>query len=176
MQIVLGQILGVVAPILTFVSYQVNSKNKLLALSTASTSAVCLSYLLLGGSSGFALNIVCIVRNVIYFFMDSKSTANRVAAAMLALAIGGLGALSWEGPISILMIVALMVNTVFMSFGNPQLLRQSVIGTSSLILIYNIFMVHPTIGGIVNESIAIVASIVGIVVFVRSKKTKKSKI
>lgn len=67
-----------------------------------------------------------------------------------------------------------MANTVFMSFVDPQLLRKSVIGTCSLILIYNIFMENPTIGGIVNESVGIVASVVGILTF-RFRKKESSE-
>ena len=167
--IIIGQILGIVAPIVTFISYQVNSKNKLLLLQTAANVAICISYLLLGASSGFALNIVGTIRNMTFFFLDPKSRTNRICAVILALAMGGAGLLSWEGPISLVLMVALMANTIFMSFGDPQLLRKSVIGTSSLILIYNLLMAHPTIGGIMNESIAIVASIIGVLIY-RKKK------
>lgn len=164
-QLIIGQILGIVAPIVTFISYQVNSKNKLLLLQTAANVAICISYLLLGASSGFALNIVGTIRNMTFFFLDPKSRTNRICAVILALAMGGAGLLSWEGPISLVLMVALMANTIFMSFGDPQLLRKSVIGTSSLILIYNLLMAHPTIGGIMNESIAIVASIIGVLIY-----------
>ena len=167
--IIIGQILGIVAPVVTFISYQVNSKNKLLLLQTAANVAICISYLLLGASSGFALNIVGTIRNMTFFFLDPKSRTNRICAVILALAMGGAGLLSWEGPISLVLMVALMANTIFMSFGDPQLLRKSVIGTSSLILIYNLLMAHPTIGGIMNESIAIVASIIGVLIY-RKKK------
>lgn len=168
-QLIIGQILGIVAPIVTFISYQANSKNKLLLLQTAANVAICISYLLLGASSGFALNIVGTIRNMTFFFLDPKSRTNRICAVILALAMGGAGLLSWEGPISLVLMVALMANTIFMSFGDPQLLRKSVIGTSSLILIYNLLMAHPTIGGIMNESIAIVASIIGVLIY-RKKK------
>ena len=169
-RIIAGQILGIVAPIITFVSYQVNSKKKLLILQTAATLSTCISYLLLGASSGFALNIVCIIRNVAFFFQDSKSKMNMISAFILAAVMGGLGFLSWEGPISLLVIIALAANTIFMSFGDAQLLRKSVICTSSMILIYNIFIENPTIGGIINESVAIVASIIGIITFIKMKK------
>lgn len=168
-QLIIGQILSIVAPIVTFISYQVNSKNKLLILQTVATLAVCLSYLLLGGDSGFALNIVCVIRNMTFFFLDPKSKANRIAAVVLALAMGAMGLLSWEGPISLIMMGALMANTIFMSFGDPQLLRKSVIGTSSMILTYNLLMDHPSLGGIANESIAIVASSIGVLIY-RKKK------
>ena len=167
----IGQIFGIVAPIITFVSYQVNSKKKLLILQTAATLSTCLSYMFLGASSGFALNIVCIIRNVAFFFQNSKSKMNMISAIILAAVMGGLGFLSWEGPISLLVIIALAANTIFMSFGNAQLLRQSVICTSSMILIYNIFVF--SIGGIINESVAIVASVIGIITFVNRKRGKK---
>ena len=80
----------------------------------------------------------------------------------------GLGALSWQGPISLLVIIALALNTMVMSLGKPQLLRQSVLLTSSMILVYNIFVF--SLGGIVNESVAIVSSAIGIVRFVANKK------
>lgn len=166
---IIGQILGVIAPIITFVSYQVNSKKKLLVLQTAATLSTCLSYMFLGASSGFALNIVCIIRNIVFFFFrDSKSKMNMISACILAVIMGGLGFLSWEGPISLLVIIALAANTIFMSFGDAQLLRKSVICTSSMILIYNIFVF--SLGGIINESVAIVASIIGIITFIRMKK------
>ena len=173
LNIILGQVFGIVAPIITFVSYQVNSKKKLLILQTAATLATCISYLLLGASSGFALNIVCIIRNIAFFFQDSKSKMNMISAVILAAVMGGLGFLSWEGPISLLVIFALAANTIFMSFGDAQLLRKSVICTSSMILIYNICIPNPTIGGIINESVAIVASIIGIIAFVKMNKEKK---
>lgn len=172
-KLIIGQILGIVAPIITFVSYQVNSKKKLLILQTAATLSTCLSYMFLGADSGFALNIVCIIRNIAFFFQDSKSKMNMISAVILAAVMGGLGILSWEGPISLLVIFALAANTIFMSFGDAQLLRKSVIGTSSMILIYNIFIENPTIGGIINESVAIVASIIGIIAFVKMKREKK---
>ena len=170
--IIIGQVFGVVAPIVTFLSYQVNSKKKLLILQTAATVATCLSYLLLGASSGFALNVVCILRNVLFFFQNSKSTANRISAVVLALIMGGLAVLSWEGPISLLLAVALAVNTVFLSFGDPQLLRFSIFATSTMVLFYNVFIPTPSIGGIFNESVALVAAAVGTVTFFRKKKKK----
>ena len=95
-----------------------------------------------------------------------------ISACILAAMMAGLGFLSWEGPISLLVILALAANTIFMSFGDAQLLRKSVICTSSMILIYNFCIPNPTIGGIINESVAIVASIIGIIAFVKMKKEK----
>lgn len=170
--IVIGQILGIIATIITFASYQANSKRKLLVIQTVSTLCTCLSYLFLGAASGFALNIVCIVRNVIFYFVDSKSKWNYISASLLALCMVGFGALSWQGPISLLVIIALAVNTIVMSLGKPQRLRESVLLTSSMVLVYNIFVF--SLGGIVNESVAIVSSIIGTIRFYsKNNKTQE---
>ena len=59
---IIGQALGIVATIIMAISYQVNNKRGLLAVQSAATLSTCLGYLFLGAMSGFALNIVCLVR------------------------------------------------------------------------------------------------------------------
>ena len=167
-QQIIGQALGILATVITVISYQMNTKRSLLLVQTAATSCTCLAYLFLGAASGFALNVVCIIRNVVFYFQKDSGKAHTVTALMLALAMVVLGILSWQGPVSVLIIVALAANTVFLSFGNPQLLRKSILGTSTLVLLYNIFVF--SLGGIANEALSIVSSAVGILRFRREKK------
>ena len=171
---IIGQILGIVATIITFLSYQVNTKSRLLIIQTTATLCTCLSFLFLGASTGFALNIVCIVRNVAFYFQKDKSTVHTITAialslTMIALSLTmiALGIFSWEGPVSLLIMIALAANTLFMATGSPQLLRKSVIGTSGLILIYNAIVF--SIGGMTNEGISIISSIIGIIRFRKEK-------
>lgn len=163
MKEIIGQILGVIATLITFLSYQMNTKRSVLITQTVATAFTCVSYLLLGATSGFVLNIVCIARNVIYYFQKASSRRSIICAFMLSVVIGALGALSWQGPVSLLIIIALAVNTVFLSFGRPQLLRYSILFTSTAILIYNVLML--AVGGIANEAIAIISSVIGIARF-----------
>lgn len=162
-RLLIGQAFGILATLITLLSYQTNSNKRLLAIQTAATLSNCLSYLFLQAYSGFALNIVCILRNLVYYFQKPKTTVNRLSALLLAFAMIPLGALSWQGPVSLLIISALAINTLIMSLSNPQLLRKSILLTSSLILLYNVFVF--SIGGIANEAVAIVSSIVGILRF-----------
>ena len=94
----------------------------------------------------------------------------KIISLLLALAMVVLGLLSWQGPVSLLIIAALAANTIFLSFGNPQLLRKSILGTSTLVLLYNIFVF--SLGGIANESLSIFSSAVGIARFRREKENK----
>lgn len=166
-KIIAGQALGIFATVLTFVSYQTNKKNTLLIIQSAATLCTCISFLLLGASTGFALNIVCLARNITFFFQKSKTRINYISAGVFTVLMIALGALSWQGMISLLMIAALGINTVFISLGDPQLLRKSILLTSTMVIIYNIFVF--SIGGIANEGISIVSSVIGII---RFRKTK----
>ena len=162
-QQLIGQALGILATVITVISYQMNTKRSLLLVQTAATACTCLAYLFLGAASGFTLNIVCIIRNIVFYFQKDSGKVHTISALVLAAAMVTVGALSWQGPISLLIIAALAANTIFLSFGNPPLLRQSVLGTSSMILLYNIFVF--SIGGIANEGLPIISSAVGIVRF-----------
>ena len=167
-QQIIGQALGILATVITVISYQMNTKKSLLLVQTAATTCTCLAYLFLGAASGFALNVVCIIRNVAFYFQKDSGKAHTLTALALALAMVVLGILSWQGPVSVLIIVALAANTIFLSFGDPQLLRKSILGTSTLVLLYNIFVF--SLGGIANEALSIVSSLVGILRFRQEKK------
>ena len=166
---ILGQIIGILATVITALSYQMNTKKSLLLTQSLATACTCISYLFLGASSGFALNIVCLVRNGCFYYLKEGQKPIYISTAILATAMVILGALSWQGPISLLMIIALAVNTVFLSLGKPQILRYSILLTSSMILIYNIYVF--TIGGMLNESIAIFSSLIGIIRFRRGPES-----
>jgi len=166
---ILGQIIGILATLITALSYQMNTKKSLLLTQSLATACTCISYLFLGASSGFALNIVCLVRNACFYYLKEGQKPIYISTAILATAMVVLGAFSWQGPISLLMIIALAVNTVFLSLGKPQILRYSILLTSSMILIYNIYVF--TIGGMLNESIAIFSSLIGIIRFRRGRES-----
>lgn len=166
-QQLIGQALGILATIITVISYQMNTKKSLLLVQTAATTCTCLAYFFLGAASGFALNVVCIIRNIVFYFQKDSGKVHTISSLLLAGAMVVLGALSWQGPVSLLIISALAANTIFMSFGNPQLLRKSILGTSSLVLLYNVFVF--SLGGIANEGLSIVSSVVGILRFRREK-------
>lgn len=57
---------------------------------------------------------------------------------------------------------------------NPQLLRKSVLATSTMVTIYNIFVF--SIGGIANEVISIISSIIGIIRYRKATVSESGKL
>ena len=155
-----GQILGWVSALLMCLSYQCKEHKKLLVAQTASTICICVSYCLLGAWSGMLLNIVCILRNLIIYKKDIKIFSYPFWPYVLAGVMVVVGALSWQGPMSLLMIVALGVNTLFIYFPNVQNLRKSILVTSTMITIYNVY--YSVWGGVMNELISIISAVIGL--------------
>ena len=160
---IIGQIIGILAPILTVVSYQLNTKRSVLITLTGATVATCISYLMLGATSGFILNIVGLARNTCCFFVKEKTKGSYIIGGVFAVIMCVMGAFSWQGIHSLLIIAGLAINTVFVALGDPQWLRKSILLTSTLVLIYNI--IEFSLGGMANEVLAITSSMVGIIRF-----------
>ena len=74
--------------------------------------------------------------------------------------MGAVGALSWQGYMSLFIIVALVLNTLFLSDSNVQTLRKSILFTSTLVLIYNFYFT--VWGGVFNEFITISSAAIGL--------------
>ena len=166
--IIMGQIMGWMAALFTFLSYQCKSHKKLIIVQCLSSFSICISYLFLGAWSGMILNVVCLIRNFIIYRKDLKIFSYSFWPYALAALMGVTGALSWQGPMSLLILVALVVNTLFLYFPNVQNLRKSIVVTSTMVLIYNAYFA--VWGGVVNEMIAITSALIGIIRFKNSSK------
>ena len=158
---IIGQVVSLVAVVIFAISYQVKENRLLIIFQTAGTTCFCISYLLFGEMVGFATNIVCIIRNFIIILVPPKTRLSHIMTAILVVVMGVVGMLSWSGPVSLLIIIPLMINTVFLSLDNPQLLRKSVVFTSFCLMLYN--MTIPSSGGIISEAMSVTSSIVGII-------------
>ena len=171
---IIGQSLGILATALTALSYQMNTKKSMLTVINVATVSTAMGYLFLGAWSGFALNVVAFLRNAAFTMQKEGTKTAYISAGLFTVAMCAAGVLSWQGPVSLFIIFALAINTVYMSFGNPQLFRKSILITSTLALIYNILVF--SIGGIANESIAIISSIIGIIRFKKDKADKDQNV
>ena len=165
----IGQIISIVAVIVSFITYQMKSKRGIMVMLSVATGISCIAYAMLGGTVALVLNLVSIVRNICYYNSDKRILSSKAIPVVLALIMGVLSIFTWEGGYSAFFVVGLMLNTLAMGYFNPQNLRKSILLTSSLILIYNLFI--PSIGGTINEMVAITSAIIGLI---RYRKAKQS--
>lgn len=157
----IGQIFGGIAVVLGFLTFQMNTTKKLLTVQVATAVVFCLHYFFLGATSACAMNAVAIIRNAVYRFSDKKIFSGRWIPYAFAAIMGMFGILSWEGWHSVFVVAGLMLNSVALSFKDPQSTRYSILITSPLVMIYDVFEI--AIGGFIYETVVIVSSVIGIV-------------
>ena len=163
----IGQALSIVALIITIVSYQFNDKRKLLVAQIISTACLAGSYLLLGATAGFYLNIVGIARNVCYTLQPKCGIFRFISGACFSLAMAVVGIWFWSGPSDLLIIIALVINSFMLSAFSAQALRYSILFTCALMTTYAAISMN--IGAVCNESFSIVSSAVGILRYRKGK-------
>ena len=169
----IGHILGFIAVGLFFYSYQVNEKRKLMTIQTVATALSCVQYLLIGAYSGFALNVVCIIRNFIFYFRDKNQRTDLTSPVLISLCIAAASILSWEGVHSLLITLGLVVNTMCMGMCDAKSFRKTILISSSLILAYNAFAF--SYSGILSESISLISVIIGIIRYRSSQQPQHTK-
>lgn len=157
----IGQLFGLVAVAISFVAYQMSTQKKILIMNMLVTIAIMINYALIGAVTGMILNIVCVVRNLIFINRDKKIFSYRFYPYLLMVIIGSLSLFTGEGPHAILITIGLMVNTFALSLTNPQATRYTMAISCSFILAYNVFV--RSYGGMVNEAVAITSSVMGII-------------
>ncbi len=157
----IGHILGFISVGLFFYSYQRTQKAKIMIIQTVATALSCIQYLLIGAFSGFALNIVCIIRNFVFYHRDKNNNTDLASPVVFALCMAVVSVFSWEGIHSLLITMGLVVNTVCMGIFDAKTFRKTILISSSLILVYNIFAF--SYSGILSESISLISVIIGII-------------
>ena len=170
---IIGQVFGVIAVILGFISFQMKDAKKLLMIQCGVSTVFCLHFFFLGAQTGLVLNIACVLRNIVYYHKDKKIFSSIVVPIFFSVLMGVLGAFSWDGWFSIFFVVSLVVNTFCMSFRKPDNIRLSILFTSPLALTYDVFV--SAFGGIAYESVVIISSALGIIRAAKERAAKKSK-
>ena len=165
---IFGQGLGVVARVLGFITYQMKTQKQILLLQIITTAVFGLHYLMIGALTGMAMNLVGIVRTLTYYFRYGKKGGERIIPIFYAVVLGAIGILTWEAWYSIFVFLGLVIHTLCLAFRNPQNMRKSILVTSPLVLIYDVFTL--SIGGIVYESVALVSCIIGIIKYKKNNK------
>ena len=169
---IIGQVISVIAVLITFLTYQMRTGRSIMITLSAATIVSCIAYAMLGGTTALWLNLVSILRNFLYCFHKKHKILHISLPILLATVMSVMSVFLWEGYHSLFFVVGLALNTLAMGYFNPQNLRKSILLTSSLILIYNLFI--PSIGGTINEIVAISSAVVGLIRYRKDTQAQTS--
>lgn len=167
---VIGQILGIIAVVIGFFTYQMKTAGKLLIFELIVSFLFSAHYLLIGATGAMALNFLCGVRCVFYYFRNKRGSQSKLLPIVFTVLIVATSILTWEGWYSVFIMAGLAVHSLATAMADAQKIRFAMFIKNPLCLAYNVMVL--SIGGIAYECTVLVSSIIGTL---RNRKQSKSR-
>ncbi len=168
---IIGQILGGIAVILGFISFQQKSAKRIVCVEIVTSVVFAIHYTLLGAFTATALNAIAIVQCVSYYIRNQKGAKAPwmpyVFSSLMLIA----GIITWADWRSVFIIAGLVAYSISIALPNAQLIRDIMFIKSPLCLTYDILFL--SIGGICYEITVITSLILGTIRYYRDLKAEK---
>ena len=167
---IIAQILGSIALFILVFSFQKNEKQTLLKYQIASSSFFAGQYLFLQAYSGCFMNIVCILRNIIFRKYEGRKILFYFVM-LIVFAMIFLSLFSYVGPISLLPCISCVLYTISIWQSNLKVTRIVEVVSCSLYIIYNIKVLAYV--GLVSSIIELFSALIAIYRFDIKKVSEK---
>lgn len=165
--------IGFVAVGVNVWSVQFNKHWQIILLKTIGSFLFVVQYFFLKAYTGMAMDAIGIIRNVLFIFtVKSKKTTLPWILLFSALTIF-LGIRTFEGAISLLVIVAKLLSCISYGMKNPRVIRGLNLPSSALWLTYN--AIYFSMAGILNEILVISSIIIAEIRFYNKEKKEAKK-
>ncbi|MBQ8209540.1 MAG: YgjV family protein [Clostridia bacterium] len=129
---------GIIGFVLGVAAFQSNKHKTIVVTKMGSEAAFTVQYFLLGAPTGSIMNLIGVIRNLIFYRLVEKDKST-VVARWIFCGIYVLSAIiTWEGPTSLLPLVGKLCSTVAYSIDNPRYIRIINIPTLIMWVVYNI--------------------------------------
>ena len=155
------QLIGCFGILASMISFQCKKHRSILFFRTLNEAIFALQYILLGAYTGAAMNVVGCVRNSVFSSQVQKNKKTTASTVLFCVLFVLSGIFMWQGPKSILIIVAKTLSTVAYGNKNPTVVRAITFLTCSSWLVYNCCV--GSVAGVLCEAFTLVSIIIGIV-------------
>ena len=167
---ILAQILGAIALLILFLSFQKNEKQTLLKYQIGSSIFFAAQYLFLQAYSGCLMNLTCMVRNILFRKYEGKNIPIYFLVLVIFIMIV-LSLFSYVGPISLLPCIACVLYSYGVWQNNLKITRKIEVISCSLYIIYNINVLAYV--GLISTLIELISTLIAIYRFDIRKKDYK---
>ncbi|MBE7036703.1 MAG: YgjV family protein [Ruminococcaceae bacterium] len=164
----MAQVIGIIAFCLAVWSFQQNEHKKIVLLQLLANLCFTVHYFMLAAYTGALLNSIGFARSIVFIFKDKKWASSNWWLVFFSLVCVGAGVYTWNGPLTLLPMSAMILTTVAFGISNPKITRLLSFPSSPLWLIYN--LVNQSWGGVLTECFNMGSIIIGMLRFDRKKK------
>ena len=157
----IAQLIGFLGTVTSVIGMQQKEYDRIVLCKITNEFTVSVHYLLLGGYSGMIVNFASIFANATYWYRIKKGKTTLPFQIVFAAVFVTLGALSWQGYISLFVIAAKLLSSVSLGIKNPRVIRILNLMSTPCWLTYNIYM--RSIPGIISDSLVIASVIIAVI-------------
>ena len=170
---ILAQAIGCIGTVLFFISYQQKKKKNIMLFQIFGITMFTIHFFMLEAYSGFAMNLLGIIRAVVIYFSGRKWADSRVWYYGFMVSYVVLGIAVWEDWFSILPIIAMILSTYAFYLTDETKLRLLTFPCSPSWLIYNVH--HGSISGTITECFTMTSLIIAMIRYDLPKLKAKLK-
>ncbi len=162
---ILSQIAIIICYILLIPTYHLKTRKSILLFSLASLISASLSYCLLAAYTGVAMEVVAIIRNLLFILFENKNSEDKISKLDILLLIIiysitiVLATLTYSGVLGLTFVFATMIYTYSVWQKNPKTYKLLGIPVGIMGVTYNIYIF--SIFGIIAESCLLISAIIG---------------
>ncbi len=146
----IAQGIGVIALIISMISFQQPTQKRVVTLQIISSVFFCVHFYMLRAPLGSILNGIGIFRAIVFSNQDKAWAAHHGWFFLFCGIFIAVGIFFWDGAISLLPIVAILLTTIAFWVKNPRLVRLVSAPSSPLWFIYN--YVYHSYPGMITET------------------------
>lgn len=155
------QLIGGLGIVASIISFQCKKHNSILFFRTLNEFIFAIQYFLLDAYTGMTMNLIGCVRNVVFTKQISKNKKTTISTIFFGILFFVFGLVFWQGPKSILIIIAKVLSTLAYGNKNTTFVRGIILTTSTSWLVYNYYVF--SIAGVLCESFTLLSLIAGII-------------
>lgn len=157
----IAQGIGVIALIISMISFQQNTQKRVVTLQIVSSIFFCIHFYMLSAPLGSILNGIGIFRAIVFSNQDKAWASSKTWLFLFCAIFIVVGVFFWDGPISLLPIIAILLTTVSFWVKNPFLVRLISAPSSPLWFIYN--LAHRSYPGMITETFVLSSILIAMV-------------
>ena len=168
---VVAQAIGFLGMFSHLASFQCKKRQGILGLQIAGSTFYAIHFGLLGAVSGAAMNVIALLRCLVFYRRGERKWADSPVWIPVFLAIiAGATAVFWEGPKSLLTLAGMVCTTFAMHAPSARAVRLLNLPSDPLWLIYN--AISGSISGVITEVGIICSILIGFLRHDRAGVTK----
>ncbi len=167
-----AQIIGIVAIIVNFISFQFKEHKRIMLYRAANELLLALQYFLLGAYTGMAMNLVGVIRDIVFADMVKKEKSTIKARALFSTVFLIAGIFTFDGFKTVFSSGAKVVSTCLYGSSNTKIVRIGVLFTNLSWLVYDIAV--KSFAGCFCDIVTIVSAVAAIIRFDIKKSSQKA--